>query len=1088
MKRITLYFLFSSVLSSFICDLSFAAEKAETIFNASSPFQTNVFVENLGQFDGWAKTEDSIKYALNCNDKIFFTQQGLTIKLEKKENGLSAEKQEEMERRGESEPTQVYYVHMKWEGCNENPAMEVSEALEGYYTFGEKGFENIKAKGYRKLVYKELYPGIDAEYIVPAQGGIKYSLIIHPGADISKVKMNYSGDVDKISLSSDGNILVKTPAGEIIDHAPQSFYKHTSEKIKSAFELKGNLVSFYLEHKNNFGQTIILDPWTATPTGLSTNNAAFDVDYDNNGNVYVSGGSFPYKVSKYSSAGTFLWTFTFPPGWANTYSRFCLLRQSGTMFIGEGFNSGATPRVMKVKSNGVLQTTSAPLAGTNEIWKMFYNFCTGKLIAFGGGTSNTNNLQLIADTNLTSSVPKNFNGFGAPGACCNDITSVDMDNNGDFYAITSSSSGLLVVNNKFMKSLNSTTYNPPCAFNVATAYDFQEITNNGIPGFAGQITVRANAVTLNAQYAFTYDGKTLIAWNKTTGANLGSVIVNAGYTGGQNRTHEGIDVDPCNNVYVGGPNKVHVYNFNGTTFTAGTPITTTITGEVYDVCLGPFNKLYVCGAGFVSELLLSSVNCNQINLTISATNSSCGGSTGSATVVASGGTPPYTYLWNPSGQTTSTATGLSSGTYTVTVSDASSPCSPGGSTSTATVTVVSVGNFSVTSTQVNVTCNVGSDGSGTVSATGGVSPYTYNWLPSGGTTTAVSGLSAGTYTAIVTDASGCTNPQIITITQPTAITATATSTQTSCAGNTGTATVNASGGTGAFTYSWSSGGQVGATATGLGFGTYTATITDANGCTQTQTVTVNQPSTVAVTASATPTPCGVSNGTATAAGSGGALPYTYSWSPGSQTGSTATGLSAGTYTAIITDAGGCTNTTTVSVVTSGGGPVANAGIDVTISYGNSATLTATGGGTYAWNTGQVDSVIFVAPLINTIYCVSVTANSCTDTACVTVYVEPMDCGFSDEQLFVPDAFSPNNDTKNDVLGVYYPNVNCIKEFFFIVYDRWGERVFESTSIASTWDGTYAGKMMNTAVFVYYMRVKFITEKETIRKGNVSLIR
>jgi gliding motility-associated-like protein len=130
----------------------------------------------------------------------------------------------------------------------------------------------------------------------------------------------------------------------------------------------------------------------------------------------------------------------------------------------------------------------------------------------------------------------------------------------------------------------------------------------------------------------------------------------------------------------------------------------------------------------------------------------------------------------------------------------------------------------------------------------------------------------------------------------------------------------------------------------------------------------------------------------------------------------------------------------------------------------------------------------VAPLVTTLYCVTVSNGSCTDTACVFVYVEPIDCSFNDDQLFVPDAFSPNGDTKNDELGIYFPNLSCIKEFKLIVYDRWGEKVYESTNVTATWDGTYKGKTMNSAVFVYYMKVSFITGNEVIRKGNVSLIR
>ena len=59
---------------------------------------------------------------------------------------------------------------MKWEGSNPNTIIEVTDPTENYYTFGEKGYENVKAKGFKKLTYKNLYPNIDVEYIIPEKG------------------------------------------------------------------------------------------------------------------------------------------------------------------------------------------------------------------------------------------------------------------------------------------------------------------------------------------------------------------------------------------------------------------------------------------------------------------------------------------------------------------------------------------------------------------------------------------------------------------------------------------------------------------------------------------------------------------------------------------------------------------------------------------------------------------------------------------------------------------------------------------------------------------------------------------------------
>ncbi|WP_213521931.1 LamG-like jellyroll fold domain-containing protein [Nonlabens sp.] len=144
---------------------------------------------------------------------------------------------------------------------------------------------------------------------------------------------------------------------------------------------------------------------------------------------------------------------------------------------------------------------------------------------------------------------------------------------------------------------------------------------------------------------------------------------------------------------------------------------------------------------------------NAISLTpASQTNVSCNsGANGSATVAVAGGTAGYTYSWAPSGGTAATASGLSAGAYTVTVTDANS-C-----TATQSFTITEPTALVATpASQTNVSCNSGANGSATVAVAGGTPGYTYSWAPSGGTAATASGLSAGAYTVTVTDANSCT--------------------------------------------------------------------------------------------------------------------------------------------------------------------------------------------------------------------------------------------------------------------------------------------------------------------------------------------
>lgn len=353
----------------------------------------------------------------------------------------------------------------------------------------------------------------------------------------------------------------------------------------------------------------------------------------------------------------------------------------------------------------------------------------------------------------------------------------------------------------------------------------------------------------------------------------------------------------------------------------------------------------------LTETVTVNVNNGSIASTTTTTNATCGNADGTATVNVSGSTGGLTYAWS-SGATTATATGLMAGTYTVTVTDAN------GCQTTNTATVSDPGSPQITpSGGSNVSCFGGSDGSVSVTVTGGTAPYTYTWSVGGSNGPINSGLSAGVVGLTVTDLSGCSGTYSTTITQPaSALTASISGTRDlSCAGaNTGFVAVAASGGTTPYTYAWStSPTQTGDTAMNLGAGTYTVTVTDAGGCTATATGTVGSaanPVSVSVNSSQTGG-CGQANASLTASVTNGATPYSYLWSNG-QTAATAINLAAGIYTVTVTDAGGCTTSGSGTVSDPGAHTVSSSTSAVTCyNAGNgSITITASGGsGNYSYN-------------------------------------------------------------------------------------------------------------------------------------------
>jgi hypothetical protein len=149
----------------------------------------------------------------------------------------------------------------------------------------------------------------------------------------------------------------------------------------------------------------------------------------------------------------------------------------------------------------------------------------------------------------------------------------------------------------------------------------------------------------------------------------------------------------------------------------------------------------------------------SVSGTAVVTNVSCNGfSNGAINLTATGRTAPYTFNWG-GGITTEDRTGLSAGTYTVTITDAN------GCTGTVNATVTQPTALSATISQTNVSCNGGSNGSASITVSGGTAPYTYSWSPTGGTGATATGLSAGTYTVTVMDANSCSTTKTVTITQ-----------------------------------------------------------------------------------------------------------------------------------------------------------------------------------------------------------------------------------------------------------------------------------------------------------------------------------
>jgi PKD repeat protein len=375
-----------------------------------------------------------------------------------------------------------------------------------------------------------------------------------------------------------------------------------------------------------------------------------------------------------------------------------------------------------------------------------------------------------------------------------------------------------------------------------------------------------------------------------------------------------------------------------------------------------------------------------ISLLLSSTDSHCNQNDGTATVVPSGGTAPYTYLWSGGTQpTNANNTGLSAAgsPYSVQVTD-DNGCVANGS-----VTINNVPGATVSiSNTTDITCFGDNDGTATVSIGGGAPPFTIEWgtTPTQNAATAIN-LAAGTHTVTVTDMYGCTYDASAVINEPSSFTASATAPVIDCYGTcTGSALATPNGGTAPYTYLWND-FQNSQMAVSLCAGDYEVTATDDNGCTAVDNVTITENDPIVLDADITDSDCGQSNGAIDLTISGGSVgAMTIDWDYGPHT-EDLVNIPAGSYTVTVTDSKGCQAIQTFAV-SDLSGPTLN--ISSTSDVGcfgdcnGQATVQVIGGTgpfDYHWDTSPVQTNPTATNLCAGTYMITVTDMT---TGCISI--------------------------------------------------------------------------------------------------------
>jgi gliding motility-associated-like protein len=500
--------------------------------------------------------------------------------------------------------------------------------------------------------------------------------------------------------------------------------------------------------------------------------------------------------------------------------------------------------------------------------------------------------------------------------------------------------------------------------------------------------------------------------------------------------------------------------------------------------------------------------CNMA-LAITGTNPLCnGGNTGSINLAVTGAIGNLTFDWNDNSlDGIQNPAGLTAGAYSVTVTDGV------GCTATASVTLVEPTALALVCAQQNPVSTIGGDdGSATVQISGGTAGYTVTWSgPASGSqsqaaagTATIAGLIPGTYTIVVTDANGCTATCSFSIGSPNCnLALNIAGANPLCNGNSnGSISLAVNNSTGNLTFDWNENSLDGLqNPSGLAAGTYSVIVTDGAGCTANASVTLSDPAALAFTASGTGPDCfSADDGFITIESiAGGTLPYEVSTNGTFFTvvGAlplTRPGLTPGAYTVIVRDANGCTVQRNVNI-TAPQQYTLDLGPDLFVALGDSIRLEGLAN-------FDIDSVIwtpqrflsdpsgpatFVRPTETTGYRLrAFDINGCGAEDDIIVYVQRV------LNVFIPNAFSPNDDGVNDVLMIFADDkITEVKSFR--IFDRWGNMLFFNGPFPPNdpqygWNGEFNGRPMNAGVYVYAAEVEYVDGRTELVKGEVMLMR
>ncbi len=512
------------------------------------------------------------------------------------------------------------------------------------------------------------------------------------------------------------------------------------------------------------------------------------------------------------------------------------------------------------------------------------------------------------------------------------------------------------------------------------------------------------------------------------------------------------------------------------------------------LCAGTYEVRLIDALGCTDSLQIVIRQPDEMIIQIdSLANTGCGESwnTGYVSVSVTGGTPSYEYIWSD-GSTEYFANGLSEGLITLMVTDQNT-CRD-----TLEVNIEDPSPLEIDLFASSISCNDSCDATAMVTiVVPSVPDYNYVWNTGEIGTESIDSLCPGTYSVTVSDADLCMRLRTVTIPNPPELFVGIDLSHQACYGDSVDAVAFVLGGTEPYSYYWSN-SETQPMVYNLTDGDYTLSVYDANQCFVESSFSIESPPKIVIDTLITGVNCEeVCNGSIEALVEGGIPPYSFTWTNIDTTNYADTtnyvdSLCSGYYSLWIEDSNRCVNFIEINLGVNPDAFLMGVNATPRSIYKDESSLLSVWEDTsytYLWTPGNSlnnDTIShpIATPLETTIYRVDVKDKfGCVNSDTVMVRVKNRQCG--EPYIFIPNAFSPNGDGNNDVL---YVRGEDIKEMHLSIFDRWGELVFESRHPSMGWDGTFNGRAVTPAVFVYYLKVTCINDEVFEKQGNITLVR